>query len=303
MSNDSIRTRRGPCSVIDLHTHSTASDGACSPERLVELALGAGISVLALTDHDTLDGIERGRARSAGTGLRFIAGVEIEIDGARALGSRPGSAGEFHLLGLGLSDRREDLESALGRLREERHARNLRMVEKLNRGGIPVTMEELNGIAGGSVVSRAHFARLFMHKRIVSSMDTAFSRLIGKGQPYYEPRAGLAVAEATRLIHAAGGMAVIAHPISLGLRGPALRQFLGDCRDQGVDGLEAWHPNHPLKECRRFQSLASSLGLLVTGGSDFHGEHMPQRKLGYASAGLAIPDALLDSLPLRLQPC
>jgi len=301
MSNDPIRTPHGPRFVIDLHTHSTASDGSCSPEKLVELAIGVGLSVLALTDHDTLEGIELCRARCAATGLRFIAGVEIEIDGAGALGSRPGAGGEFHLLGLGLSPHREELESALGRLREERHARNVRMVEKLNKDGIPVTMEELNEIAGGSVVSRAHFARLFMHKKIVNSVDVAFSRLIGKGRPYYEPRACLPLAEATRLIHAADGIAVVAHPISLGLKGPALRQFLSSCRDQGVDGLEVWHPNHTLRESARFQGLASGLGLLVTGGSDFHGEHMPHRKLGYSAAGRAIPDALLASLPLHLE--
>jgi 3',5'-nucleoside bisphosphate phosphatase len=303
MSNEgtsAIPTPRGRRRVIDLHTHSTASDGACSPERLIELALGVGISVLALTDHDTLDGVDRARARSAGTGLAFVAGVEIEIDRDRALASKQAPTGEFHLLGLGLSEHREDLEAALGRLREERHARNLRMVEKLTRDGIPVTMEELKEIAGGRVVSRAHFARLFIKKKIVSSIDAAFSRLIGKGRPYYEPRVCLTVGEATRLIHSAGGIAVIAHPISLGLKGPALRQFLSSCKDLGLDGLEAWHPNQPLKESRRFEGLASGLGLLVTGGSDFHGEHMPQRNLGYASAGRPIPEALLASLPLHL---
>ncbi len=294
-SNPTILRARGRRAVIDLHAHSTASDGDCSPEKLIELALGLGLSALALTDHDTLDGIEKAGERAAGTGLRFIAGVEIEIE-------RDGTSGEFHLLGLGLSEHREELEAALGRLREARHRRNLRMVEKLNRDGIPVTMEELAGIAGGKVVSRAHFARLFMNKKIVSSVDAAFSRLIGKGQPYYEPRTCLALAEAVRLIHGAGGIAVIAHPVSLGLRGPALRQYLSFCKDQGVDGLEVWHPNHSLGECRRFSSLAAGLGLLVTGGSDFHGEHMPRRKLGFSSGGRPIPDTLLASLPLRREP-
>ncbi|MGA2612877.1 MAG: PHP domain-containing protein [Spirochaetia bacterium] len=289
--------------MIDLHTHSTASDGSCSPERLIELALELGLTALALTDHDTLDGVGAARARSLGTGLRFIAGVEIEIDSDNALATRPEtSGGEFHLLGLGLSDQRLELEDALERLRRARHERNLRMVTKLQRDGIPVSMDELNEIAGGKVVSRAHFARLFVRKKVVSSIDAAFSRLIGKGQTYYEPRTCLTLGEATRLIHEADGIAVIAHPISLGLRGPALRQFLSSCRDQGVDGLEAWHPNHPLKECRRFQRLAASLGFVVTGGSDFHGEHMPQRRLGYAAAGRDIPDALLASLPLHRQP-
>ncbi len=286
--------------MIDMHTHSTASDGSCSPERLIELALEVGLTALALTDHDTLDGVAAARAKAQGTGLRFIAGVEIEIDRDTTLGAQPAaSTGEFHLLGLGLSDQREALEEALAQLRQARHERNLRMVTKLQRDGIPVSMEELNEIAGGKVVSRAHFARLFVRKKVVSSMDAAFSRLIGRGQAYYEPRACLPLGEATRLIHLAGGIAVVAHPISLGIKGPALRQFLSSCRDQGVDGLEAWHPNHPLKECGRFKRLAAGLGLLVTGGSDFHGEHMPQRRLGCAAAGRPVPDELLASLPLH----
>jgi predicted metal-dependent phosphoesterase TrpH len=286
--------------MIDLHTHSTASDGSCTPEKLIDLALANGLTALALTDHDTLDGVMAARSRSEGSNLSFFAGVEIEIDRDAALpAQKTGSSGEFHLLGLGLSDQRQALEEALHELRQARHARNLRMVEKLTRDGIPVSMEELNEIAGGKVVSRAHFARLFVRKKVVTSIDAAFSRLIGKGRAYYEPRACLALDEATRLIHEAGGIAVIAHPVSLGLKGPALRQFLSACRDQGVDGLEAWHPNHQLSECRRFERLASGLGLLVTGGSDFHGEHMPQRKLGCAAAGRAIPDELLSLLPLQ----
>jgi hypothetical protein len=295
--------------MIDLHTHSTASDGSCTPERLIDLALRLGLSALALTDHDTLDGVAAARARCAGSDLSFYAGVEIEIDRDAAVEPPAGvtprpseSSGEFHLLGLGLSEHRQELEEALGRLREARHARNVRMVEKLQKDGIPVSMEELKEIAGGKIVSRAHFARLFVRKKIVNSIDAAFSRLIGKGQSYYEPRACLALGEAALLIHRAGGVAVVAHPVSLGLKGPELRQFLSSCKDQGIDGLEVWHPNHKLAECRQFQRLADGLGLLVTGGSDFHGEHMPQRKLGCAAAGRVIPDELLASLPLQRLP-
>jgi hypothetical protein len=290
--------------MIDLHTHSTASDGSCTPERLIELAIAVGIHALALTDHDTLEGVSAARRRSANTGLHFYAGVEIEIDRDAAVQSimrshASQSTGEFHLLGLGLSDHREELEEALERLREARHARNVRMVEKLQRDGIPVTLDELNEIAGGKIVSRSHFARLFVQKKVVGSINAAFSRLIGKGQTYYEPRTCLTLEDATRLIHRAGGIAVVAHPVSLDLKGPALRQFLASCKDQRVDGLEAWHPNHQLSECRQYQRLAASLSLLVTGGSDFHGEHMPQRKLGVAAAGRVIPDELLASLPLQ----
>jgi 3',5'-nucleoside bisphosphate phosphatase len=274
--------------MIDLHCHSTASDGSCEPERLIELALGLGLSALALTDHDTLAGIQRARDRAAGTGVRFITGVEIEIESA---------TGEFHLLGLGLEGDRRNLDEALTRVQAARRERNARMVDRLQKGGIAITLEELAEVAGGEIISRAHFARLLVRKKVVSSIDTAFKRLIGKGMPYYEPRACLSLREATRLIGEAGGVAVIAHPISLGLRGPALRAHVVSCRDQGVSGLEAWHPNQPVKESRRLERLARGLGMIVTGGSDFHGEHIPQRKLGFTAGGREIPDELLAGIP------
>jgi hypothetical protein len=173
------------------------------------------------------------------------------------------------------------------------------MVEKLQRAGISMTLGELAEIAGGQIISRAHIARLLVKKKVVSSIDNAFKRLIGKGMPFYEPRACLTLREATALITAAGGLAVIAHPISLGLRGPALAAHVAACRDQGVGGIEAWHPNQPVKECRRLERMARALGMRVTGGSDFHGEHIPQRKLGRTAGGREIPDAFLDGLPSR----
>jgi predicted metal-dependent phosphoesterase TrpH len=274
--------------MIDLHTHSTASDGSCTPERLITIALEAGLSALALTDHDTLDGLPRARARAVGTPLRFIAGVEIEIER---------ETGEFHLLGIGLGGDAAALVEALSRVQAARRSRNMRMVEKMQAGGIPVTMQEIAEAAGGDIVSRAHFARVLVKKKIVNSIDAAFKRLIGKGMPYYEPRACLELREATSLIRRAGGIPVIAHPVSLGLQGPALREFVSACRDQGVAGIEAWHPNQSVKEARRLERLARSLGMTVTGGSDFHGEHIPSRRLGFTSGGREIPDAFLDGLP------
>jgi len=276
--------------MIDLHTHSTASDGSCTPERLVELALSVGLKALALTDHDTLAGVDAARRAAEGTGLLLIAGVEIEIETA---------SGEFHLLGLALGERRRDLEEALTRIQTARRGRNGRMVEKFRQAGIPLTMEELAEVAGGDIVSRAHFARLLVRKKVVNSIDAAFKQLIGKGMRFYEPRECLGLSEATSLIKGAGGVAVIAHPVSLGLRGPALRAYFAACRDQGVSGIEAWHPNQPVKECRRFERLGRGLGMIVTGGSDFHGEHIPQRTLGRSAGGREIPDSFLEALPLH----
>jgi predicted metal-dependent phosphoesterase TrpH len=276
--------------MIDLHTHSTASDGTCTPERLVALALEAGLAALALTDHDTLAGIERAREAAAGTGLRLIAGVEIEI--AR-------ETGEFHLLGLGFSQSRDGLEAALTRVRADRNERNLLMVARLRAAGFPVSMEELREIAGGEVISRAHFARLLVRKGIAGSIDAVFSRFIGKGKEFYESRACLALAEACALIRASGGLPIVAHPMSLGLRGPALRQELSSAKAAGVAGIEAWHPNHSVKDCRMLARLARSLGMVVTGGSDFHGANVPQRRLGRTAGGREVPDELLEALALH----
>ncbi len=276
--------------MIDLHTHSTASDGSCTPERLVALALEAGLTALALTDHDTLAGVERARAAAAGTGLRLLAGVEIEI--AR-------ETGEFHLLGLGFSQSRDGLEAALTRVRADRNERNLRMIARLQQAGFPVSMEELREIAGGEVISRAHFARLLVRKGIAGSIDAAFSRFIGKGKEFYEPRACLPLGEACALIRASGGLPIVAHPLSLGLRGPALRQELSSAKAAGAAGIEAWHPNHSMKDCRMLVRLARGLGLAVTGGSDFHGANMPQRKLGRTACGREVPDELLEALALH----
>jgi 3',5'-nucleoside bisphosphate phosphatase len=274
--------------MIDLHTHSTASDGSYAPTRLIELALERGLKALALTDHDTLAGVAEARARAAGTGLTFIAGVEIEIEM---------ETGEFHLLGLSLAGDCAPLESALLRVQAARRERNGLMVQKFQAAGIPITLEELSGIAGGEIISRAHFARLLVRKKVVSSIDAAFKRLIGKGMPFYEPRACLELGQAASLIRAAGGVAVVAHPVSLGLHGPALRTHFMSCRDRGVGGIEAWHPNHTVKECHRLEKLARGLGMIATGGSDFHGDHLPNRRLGFTSGGREIPDSILETLP------
>ena len=158
-------------------------------------------------------------------------------------------------------------------------------------------------MAGGQIISRAHFARLLVRNGVVSSTEAAFSRFIGKGKPFYEPRTCLELPEACRLIRAAGGVPVIAHPLSLGIRGPALGQFLSFARGAGIAGIEAWHPNHSVKDCRALARMARGLGLPVTGGSDFHGEHMPQRRLGRTAGGREVPDDLLDLIGLHPPAC
>jgi predicted metal-dependent phosphoesterase TrpH len=276
--------------MIDLHTHSSMSDGTYSPEALMDLALETGLGALALTDHDSLAGLGRAAARARGTRLVLVPGVELEIacDG-----------GEFHLLGLGLDGDLAGLEEALAHVRRDRHERNVRMADRLTAGGFPVTLEELRAVSGGGIVSRAHFARLLVQKGVVRRTDDAFARYIGKGRPFYEPRRTLGLSDAVRLVCRAGGIAVVAHPFSLGLAGAALRQFLAHARDTGVAGIEAWHPKAAVRDCRRLERLAGSLGLAVTAGSDFHGLNVPQRRLGHTAGGLPIDDRFLAALRLK----
>ncbi len=276
--------------MIDLHTHSTASDGTCKPERLVDLAAAAGLTAFALTDHDTLSGLAPAEARAREASVGFIPGVEIEIEAEQ---------GEFHLLGLGLFGDHAALEAALAEVRRSRHERNLRMVEKFRAAAIDISMVELSSLAQGDILSRAHFARLLAAKGIVSSPMQAFARYLARGRPFYEARQCLPLAEAASLIRASGGIPVIAHPLSLGLAGPALATFLGRCKDAGVGGIESHHPNHSLKQARKLAQLGRRLGLALSAGSDFHGENMPMRILGRTSGGREIPDEILEGLALR----
>jgi predicted metal-dependent phosphoesterase TrpH len=288
-----VSNREGDGAMIDLHTHSTASDGSCTPERLIDLAAGIGLTAIALTDHDTLSGLDAAARRAEETGVRFIRGIEIQIESSAS----EGEESEFHLLGLGLSGDLGPLAGALEAVRASRRERNVKMMEKLKAAGFDVTMEELGRFARGEVVGRAHFARLLQSKGAVSSLDQAFSLYLAKGRPFYVPRRNLALADAVGLIRRAEGIAVVAHPLSLKLRGPALRQFLAHCRDAGVAGIEAYHPNARLRDCAKLARMARRLGMLITGGSDFHGENIPQRRLGYTSGGREIPDEILETLP------
>ncbi len=273
--------------MIDLHTHTSASDGSLTPEALVALAEECGLGALAITDHDTMGGIERAAARARGGKVRLIPGVELEI---------ASESGELHLLGLGLEGDRAGLLEALVRLRRDRHDRNLRMVARLAAAGMLVSYEELEAVSGGGVISRAHFGRLLVRKGIARSTEDAFGRLIGKGKPYYEGRRTLELPEAVRLIGEAGGVAVVAHPLSIALPWPALRQALAHYRDSGVRGVEAWHPNATPRDCRRLEQMARGLGMGVTAGSDFHGSNIPTRRLGHTSGGRPIEDRFLAVL-------
>jgi len=275
--------------VIDLHTHSSASDGSLAPAGLVALALERGLSALALTDHDTMAGLPAAAAAAAGTPLRFIRGVEVEI---------AFEPGEFHLLGLRL----ERLDGALGEavagLARERDERNERILERMRDAGIEASMDQLRRIAGEGAIGRPHIARLLVERRAVKTRQEAFDRYIGKGKPWYEPKGTLELAQAIRLVKDAGGLAIAAHPLSLFVSWSHLAGIMDEWKELGIDGIEAYHPAAKISHCRRLERMARERGFHVTAGSDFHGDLRPERKLGKTAGNLTIGDEYLAEIGL-----
>ena len=284
--------------MIDLHTHSNISDGEFSPVQLVEKAVSLGLKALALTDHDTISGLDEAEEASKALKMSFIPGVELEIQ--TESGKIPAVSGEFHLLGLGIGRKTGEFLSALEYLAAAREKRNLEMLEKIQAAGIPADYNDIKTIAGhvsGSgkkIIGRPHFGAFLISRKIVKNQEQAFSRWLGKGKPFYVPKAGLELSKAVQLIHQAGGAAVLAHPLSLYVSWGRMPGLLGFFKEAGMDGIEAWHPNARVRDCKRLEELGLSLGFFITAGSDFHGKNRPERKLGYTAGSRKIEDKYLE---------
>ncbi|GHV72912.1 phosphatase [Spirochaetia bacterium] len=278
--------------MIDLHTHSRASDGSLTPSELIQTARERGLSTIALTDHDTLDGLEEARAEAAKQQIRFIPGIEIDIRYDPITVS-----GEFHLLGLGIREPGPAFREALEELTRLREERNRRILERMGEMGVQADYDEVRSISGGGSVGRPHFADLLVRRRVVKNRAQAFEKYLGKGRPLYISKEGLEFTLALQIIRDAGGIPVLAHPMSLYLGWGRLPAFIADLAVQGLAGIEAWHPTAKVRSCKRLEELGKSLGLYITAGSDFHGESRPDRKLGLTAGDRKIEDALLDSIP------
>jgi predicted metal-dependent phosphoesterase TrpH len=250
---------------IDLHMHSTASDGSRSPGDVVKAAHVAGLAAFALTDHDTIAGLAEARGAAEQLGLRLVPGVELSaVEGDL----------ETHILGLHLSDLTE-LEHRLAGLREMRINRATRMVERLNQLGVPVKLEAVLAEAAGGAVGRPHIARALIAGRWVGDFREAFDRYLGNGKAAFVPKDKLPVSEAIALIHRAGGLAVLAHP---GQQGTAER--IAMLVGFGLDGIEILHPSHSWDDSQRLDALAGEFDLVRSGGSDWHGSTDGARSLG-----------------------
>lgn len=278
---------------VDLHAHTTASDGSLTPTELVQKAVLIGLDALAVTDHDTLGGLSEAREEAARLGLPFVPGVELSVED---------DAGRFHLLGYGFTPNAE-LDDALIRLRTSRAERNREMAAKMAELGLPVTMDDVRAEAGpdAQVIARPHFAQAFIKRGIVGSVAEAFDKYLSVGRPLYMPKDVLTPADAAALLHAAGGVTVMAHPALIPLDDDALAARVGLLAEAGVlDGIEAFYSQHSPAQTERFLALAKRHDLLATGGSDFHGTPKPHVSLGIVYDDKPAPLSVLTALRARL---
>lgn len=273
--------------MIDLHTHSTASDGKLSPAELVRHAADVRIEVLSLTDHDTLSGLEEASLEATRIGLEFIPGIEI---------SAVFTPGTMHMLGYYIDPSDTDLTETLSWLRGGRDDRNHLILSRLSELGYPLELEEVAALAGGESVGRPHIAQAMMARGYVATFKEAFDRFLGKGAAAYMDREKMTPEKAIEKIRRAGGLPVLAHPQTLGLGDEELSDVVGRLASLGLAGVEAHYYSHSDDETAFYVTLAGRYGMVVTGGSDFHGPGMIDSRLGIGRGNMNIPRSVADRL-------
>jgi len=278
---------------IDLHTHSTYSDGLLTPTALLDLAARRGLAAIALTDHDTVAGLPEALAHGAVTGVEVVRGIEISstLDGV-----------SLHILGYGFNHEHPGFLAFLERLQEARHNRNQGILERLHALGISMTLEELTRIAGDQI-GRPHFARLLAQKGLARNAQDAFSRYLKRGGPAFVEHVKPQAEEVISRIGEANGLAVLAHPAC---SDPGLKKIpalVAQLKDYGLAGIEAFYPTHSKKVYRFLQTLAAQHGLLLSGGTDYHGDSHSVTPLGGNTKTIRVPLQLLHDLKQRLPTC
>ncbi len=272
--------------MVDLHTHSTESDGELSPSELIDLADETGLSAIALTDHDTIAGINEAQVRSDMKGIRFIPGVEINVQF---------ELGECHLLGLNLKkDKIVHIEKFLMEIRRHRVTRNQKMIQCMQNDDLDISLDALYSQFHGDVIGRLHFARWLIAAGKARDVPDAFRKWLGVGRPYYVRNSLPSMAESVQVIHQSGGQAVVAHPKSLWISWGRLNMQLAEWKSMGLDGIEALHSGNSKNDVKRLLELAQTHDLFITGGSDFHGTSRPDRVLGHGPQGMCLDDSLLE---------
>lgn len=272
---------------IDLHVHSTASDGTFTPSALVEYAKEKGLYAFALTDHDTVDGIKEALS-AAKDSIIIIPGIEISADY---------NGTDIHILGLNLDCENKEFLEQINECKNLRRERNKKMIQKMNDLGFPITEEIVNERYGAnSAITRAHFARYLLDEGFVETKEEAFEKYLNKGGPCYVSRVQMTPKRAIEIILKAGGHPVLAHPLLYKLDREGVITLVKYLKGLGLEGIEAVYSRNTLDDDRFLAELAESLGLYITGGSDFHGSNKPDIDLGVGTGNLAIGRELLKNI-------
>lgn len=279
--------------MIDLHVHSTRSDGTFSPTELVDYAISKNLTAFALTDHDSVDGLAEASVYAESLKAKGMTVPEI-IPGIELSTEYQGK--DIHMVGLYIDYHDPDFLKYLRDFIASREERNYKMCAKLREHGIPITYEELLAAFPGSVITRAHYARYMMEHGFIKSIAEAFERYVGDRCPCFVPREKVTPEQGIELITRAGGIPILAHPILYKLGKAHLDDLVGRLKDAGLKGIEVIYSTYDASDERQIRSLARKYDLLESGGSDFHGNNKPGLDLGVGYGKLCVPDYLLDEI-------
>jgi 3',5'-nucleoside bisphosphate phosphatase len=277
--------------LADLHVHTTCSDGTYSPSEVVELARAKGLKGIAITDHDTIDGMCEALEEGNKSGIEVIPGVEMSVRYKN---------GEIHILGYDIDPKNQSLVSQLTQLKQSREERNPEIVERLRSFGFDLEYREVKAIAGQATVGRPHIAQVLMKKGYVANIAEAFELYLKEGAPAFVPRTTLEPEKAIGLILGAGGIPVLAHPFRINGGLEATEMLLSNLVQSGLVGIETFYSTHDSSEVELCTKLARRFGLLMTGGSDFHGENKPGIELGSGRGNLRVPYDLVKEMRERV---
>ncbi|NLF93466.1 MAG: PHP domain-containing protein [Oligosphaeraceae bacterium] len=278
--------------MIDLHCHSTASDGSATPREIIDLAIQEKVTAIALTDHDTIAGLQEFQDAGGNAGITVIPGIELS--------AREENHDEFHFVGLFIDAHSEPLQAFCHHIRTLRQERNYKILEHLPSLNCPLTLSEVEAECPGGVIGRPHIAAALIRRGYFRDSKQVFKTLLGRGCPGYIARQVPTAAECINAIHQAGGVAIWAHPFTRSnLTNRHFRTLVTTLKNLGLDGIEAYYPIHTREQTREVCKIAAEDSLLLSGGSDFHGLHFPSLKIGVAYGKLNVPDRLLPLLQER----
>ncbi len=273
---------------IDLHTHSTSSDGTLSPSAIIRMAESLDLAAVALTDHDTLDGIQEFLSAAKQSKVKAVPGVEI---------ASTWNLREIHVLGLWVDHANSELGELLKKIRGNREKRNYEMLEGLRKSGFDITLEEVKNEAGGDVIGRPHVASLLVKKKYFKTIKDVFGSCLARGAQNYVSRILPEIAEVISIIHNAGGIAIWAHPVHRNKSNCTnVKSDIIHFISLGLDGIEAYYPEYSEKQHKMLLKYASELNLQITGGTDFHGEILPSISMATGRGNLSIPETVYTEL-------